>query len=1011
MVRRIAFGALAALGLVISGPAFAATYDPFIDVRAQSLSTALMDLARQTGAELLFDRAIVSGIRRPRLQGKMTVEVALQRLLDGTDLTMRRSTTGAWIIERRSAGPVAEVLPVPDILVIGNRTQNVDIRRRENDVQPYTVATGQSIVHAHRDNLEQFINRRITPDTQPIPSTLLETGATNSQIDIRGLGANETLVLVDGRRMPGIPGQYFDFYQPDLNAIPLHAIERVETLTGTAGGIYGFGALGGVVNVVLKRDYRGVELHATGGITSRGDAGRLRLEGRVGFTPDGGSTDVMLYLSHSASQPLLTGARGYLEQERQTDAKRQPDQVQATYPDGNAINIFNYFTDDDLVFKPSYGGGVLGANHAFLPTGFAGTPADLTSALLRRAGQTNLDLTDGTAASYLGSNPTVTSAIVNIRHRFGSHVEAYFDALILRNHGEYVGHPDSASLYLAADAPENPFQQAILVTFPVPQETARYRSLFDTSRFTGGVIVGLPFAWKATAEATFGSQVTVFETDAKGVYTGSIFGSDLPGYNPLGNWSQLQQQAAGYRGDVFSSSRAVNHYSEQSLRLAGPLFRTAGGPASITLLAEHRRESVPAYDILEHDNLYGAEQMDLPIAARWTATTSLYGEFKSRLFPEDASLPFLRNLELQLAVRHDFVKLFFSSSPQAADPDDFLRKGFSGTAFTAGAKVSPLPWLMLRGSYATGSEPPPTPDLLRRDEVVDISITQDPKRGGQYLALLGGNPSFRELSQGSPDLTTVRASTLSMGIVLNPSGKDWPRVSLDYSRIRRTHDVSYFDDQEVLDHEDELPGRIIRAPLTDADRALGYSGGRITMIDASATNGGSLLVESLDARADWRRPFLSGDLHLYAAATLQLHNVQRQLYTVSQERVGYFGGPLKWRANGGVDWTRGRLTIGANVQYFGPYSVFDYVGAPYSQEFAATQGADFIPARTNLDLYASRRFRAPGGADITVDLGVVNVFDTPAPRLARNIFSPPGYSQRNTDPRGRSFELILSADF
>ena len=101
------------------------------------------------------------------------------------------------------------------------------------------------------------------------------------------------------------------FGQPDLNAIPLHAIERIETLTGTAGGIYGFGALGGVVNVVLRRDYRGLDLHATGGVSTYGDARRLSLEARLGFTPDGGRTDVMIYASRAWSQPLSEGQRGY----------------------------------------------------------------------------------------------------------------------------------------------------------------------------------------------------------------------------------------------------------------------------------------------------------------------------------------------------------------------------------------------------------------------------------------------------------------------------------------------------------------------------------------------------------------------------------------------------------------------------------------------------------------------------------------------------------------------------
>ena len=1012
MLARIAFGALAAVALIVVVPAFADTYDPLVDVRAGSLSTALMDLARQTGAELLFDRTIVAGVQSPRLHGKLTVEAALQRLLNGTDLTMRQSTTGAWIIERQATRPAAaaDVLPVPEILIVGKRTQNADIRRRENDVQPYNVVTGRTIIDAHRDNLEQFFGRRITSDTPVIPSSLLETGATNSAIDIRGLGSSETLVLVDGRRMPSIPGQYFDFYQPDLNGIPLHAIDRVETLTGTAGGIYGFGALGGVVNVVLKRDYRGVELHTTAGITSRGDAGRLSLEGRIGFTPDGGNTDVMVYLARSVSRPLLAGSRAYLAQYREAEDRLVPDQVRGSYPYGNAINVFNLFTRDNLVLKPAYGGTSIGSDRSFLPTGFAGTPSDLASALSQRAGQTNRDLTAGDATTYLGSNPTITSAIVNVRHQFGPSIEAYFDALILRNTGEYVGHPANGALYLSADAAENPFQQDIYLTFPVPQETVRKKSSFDSSRYTGGLIVALPHAWKATAEATFGSQITKFESDDTGLYTGQILGTD-PGFNPLGNWSQFQREAAGYRADILTSSRAVNRYSEQSLRLAGPVFRTAGGPASLTLLFEHRRESVPGYDIVESDDLFGPEQMTIPVAPRSTTTTSFYGEFRTRLFPDDVPLRFLRNLELQLAVRHDFAKLIFSSAPRATDPDVPSEKGFGGTAFTAGAKVSPLPWLMLRGSYATGSEPPPTADLLRLDDIEEISILQDPKRGGQYLGLLGGNGPFRELSQGSPDLTTVRASTLSLGIVLNPSGRDWPRISLDYSRIRRTHDVTYLNDQDVLDHEGEFPGRVVRAPLTDADRALGYTAGLVTMLDASATNAGSLLVDSLDGRADWTRFFLGGTVHVYAAATLELRDEQRGLFIPTAELIGYYSGPLKWRANGGIDWTRGPLTIGVNLQYFDRYSVFDFADAGNNEALAATQGATSIPARTNLDLYASRRFRVPGGTGITVDLGILNVFDTAAPRDGREVDDGPGYSRRDTDPRGRRLELVLSADF
>src|SRR5262249_38276166 len=150
---------------------------------------------------------------------------------------------------------------VPEIMVVGQRTQNADIRRFENDVQPYTVVAKAQIVNAHRDDVDQFFNSRITANTQAIPPSLSQSGDPLSAIDLRGLGPQNTPVLIDGRRMPQIPASASDFRQADLNAIPLHAIQRIEVLTGAAGGIYGFGALGGVVNVVLDRDSRGFELH------------------------------------------------------------------------------------------------------------------------------------------------------------------------------------------------------------------------------------------------------------------------------------------------------------------------------------------------------------------------------------------------------------------------------------------------------------------------------------------------------------------------------------------------------------------------------------------------------------------------------------------------------------------------------------------------------------------------------------------------------------------------------
>ncbi len=76
-----------------------------------------------------------------------------------------------------------------------------------------------------------------------------------SLVDLRGLGANRTVVLINGRRVPGSP--FTGTSAVDLNTIPLAAIERIEVLTDSASAVYGADAIGGVVNVVLKRDYEG----------------------------------------------------------------------------------------------------------------------------------------------------------------------------------------------------------------------------------------------------------------------------------------------------------------------------------------------------------------------------------------------------------------------------------------------------------------------------------------------------------------------------------------------------------------------------------------------------------------------------------------------------------------------------------------------------------------------------------------------------------------------------------
>ena len=897
--------------------------------------------------------------------------------------------------------------------MVGRKTQNLDIRRRENDVQPYQVSTRPQIVNAHRNDLEQYFRSRVTANTQINPPSLGQTGETNSLIDLRGLGTDQTLILVDGRRLPGLPQEPLYFQQPDLNAIPLHAIERVETLTGTAGGIYGFGALGGVVNVILRRDYHGLELHGTTGISARGDARRFGIEGGIGFSPDDGGTDVMLYVMQSWEQSLLEGQRGYQLRGRELARKYKPSEVYDSFISlqSNAINVFDYL-GNDLVLKPEYGGGALGARYTFLPRGFSGSAGGLAAALTRNAGQLDLSLSDEANASDLGSTPTRTSAIFNLRHRFSGGIEAYFDGLILRNRGRFRGYTSDGEEILYPDDPRNPFENMITATFPALAAQQDARIEYSSNRFTAGLIAALPRDWKATGEITFGTTMSRWEGGTAG-YFSHVAGLEGTSFNPFDDWEKFRRDLANEVLSTFGKRTAHNRYREQSLRLAGPVFRTAAGMTTLSLLAQNRTEKMLPYSRFGIATLYDPPEYQIDYAARTGGTRSLHAEIDAPLIADTAKLPLLRGLTLQLAVRHDEQSVRFYSDPSKATPENRVRRRFAGTTFTAGAKFLPLPWLMLRGSYATGQQPPKLSDLIEYTIPGSRYTLSDPKRANSWFSD-GGDYDYK--LSGSPTLEPIRASTLALGVVFNPSGEGAPRISIDFSRIRRSGDPVALDQYYVLAHEDLWPERVVREPLTDADRALGYTGGPITLIDARKINGGTFESESIDGKFEWILPFAGGTLRSYAATTWQLHNIVGKPDAAPEEFAGYSGGPLRWRANGGLDWTIGRTMLGANLQYFSRYRVESStltIECGCSAGAAELQGSQYIKSQAYLDLYASRRFRVTWGGkerELSLDLGLVNLFDAAPPYVGRywllgQMFSPYG------DPRRRRFELGFNANF
>ncbi|HEX8450432.1 MAG TPA: TonB-dependent receptor plug domain-containing protein, partial [Allosphingosinicella sp.] len=761
MTRRyLRSAALAAA--VLAAPAAASPAARQIALPAGPMAAALAQLVRQSGVELLFDPALVRNLKSRRVAGRLTAAQALSKLLEGSGVGFRKSG-GAFVLYPLPAPDRADrpAPAAPDILITGRRTQNADIRRTENDIQPYRVLDRAEIRDSHRDTVEEFLRSAETADAQTAaPGQIVENADPRSSIDLRGAGSSRTLVLVDGRRMPSVPTMRFDSVQPDLNGIPLTAIERIEILTGSAGGIYGPGALGGVLNVILRRDYNGADLRIATGVTSRGDAATASIEGRIGLSFNHGRTGVTLVAGTRTAEPLRRGERDFELRRRLLQFRNDPagyvrQRLKATtsavLPRSDAITVASV-NGANLVLDPQYGGSTLASSYSFLPPDFAGTPAEAIALLKQNAGTLRFEPADDLAGgrAYLGARPSATSVLLNVRQSLGSGAEAYMDGLWLKNRAvsEIATAEEAVTL---PDAPTNPFSQLVFFTFPRPELVGRYEQRIDTRRLSTGIILGPPKGWRATADLTLGSvsvdrtglsQVINFDL-LRAIQTGRSARPGLPVPDPLGGLPRLAAALAEYRETSLLDQRLENRFMDASVRVSGPLLKLRGGPLTATAVLEWRREHVPATE----RTIRFTERTDVVESSERTQrVASASVELRAPLTGPKPPLPILRGLELQLAARYDHAVTDYVDGFGVAlgfeDPPTRSRR--NAVTYTAGIRAFPAPFLMIRASTATG-ELPPTIDNLRSTASafrLNDPALGDPQRGGRPI---GSERPFRLL--------------------------------------------------------------------------------------------------------------------------------------------------------------------------------------------------------------------------------------------------------------------------
>src|SRR5256885_3099322 len=180
-----------------------------------------------------------------------------------------------------AASPALAQQPVERVEITGSALKRIDAET----ALPVQIISREEIEKTGAQNAEQFLQAvgvAIQGNSNSVAATA--SGATSggvSGVSLRGLGSQRTLVLINGKRVSG-GGTFTDSTTVDVNSIPLAALEKVDVLKDSASAVYGSDAIGGVINLVIRDNYRRGQLSASGGGTSDGGGDIKRINGVAG---------------------------------------------------------------------------------------------------------------------------------------------------------------------------------------------------------------------------------------------------------------------------------------------------------------------------------------------------------------------------------------------------------------------------------------------------------------------------------------------------------------------------------------------------------------------------------------------------------------------------------------------------------------------------------------------------------------------------------------------------------
>ena len=226
--------------------------------------------------------------------------------MDSNKLLQKRHLAVA--ISALMAGGALAQEPIEEVTVTGSRI----VRRDLTAPSPILTVTSENIINSSSTGVETVLNQ--LPQFVPAGTEFgggIQNGATNSPgaatLNMRGMGTNRNLVLIDGRRAQPVNASLV----VDVNTIPASAIASVEVITGGASAVYGPDALAGVTNFILKDDFEGIEIGMQTGQASEGDGAESNFNMLIGLNADDGRGNIMVGLDWTQRDQIFQRDRDF----------------------------------------------------------------------------------------------------------------------------------------------------------------------------------------------------------------------------------------------------------------------------------------------------------------------------------------------------------------------------------------------------------------------------------------------------------------------------------------------------------------------------------------------------------------------------------------------------------------------------------------------------------------------------------------------------------------------------